>query len=105
MICLTRLNGTRFALNPDLIMRADATPDTVLTLTDGTKYLVTESLQEVVELCVSFRARVAHAATEPPELYEHVMPEEPDGVADLAPAVTDEPPARPTVIRLRPRRS
>ena len=35
MIIVTRLNGPPFALNPDLIERADATPDTVLTLVDG----------------------------------------------------------------------
>ena len=35
MIIVTRLNGPPFALNPDLIERADATPDTVLTLEDG----------------------------------------------------------------------
>ena len=37
MILLTRLNGPVFALNPDLVERADSTPDTVITLVDGTK--------------------------------------------------------------------
>ena len=37
MILLTRLNGPPFALNADLIERAEATPDTVITLVDGTK--------------------------------------------------------------------
>src|SRR3546814_3634762 len=39
MIALSRLNGSRFALNSDLIERIDASPDTVITLVDGTKYL------------------------------------------------------------------
>ena len=49
MITLTRLSGSVFALNSDLIERVDATPDTVVTLVDGKKYVVTESLDEVVD--------------------------------------------------------
>jgi flagellar protein FlbD len=58
VILLTRLNGPVFALNPDLVERADCTPDTVITLVDGTKYLVTESLPEVVALVRHYRASV-----------------------------------------------
>ena len=46
MILLTRLGGPVFALNPDLVERADCTPDTVITLVDGKKYIVAESLPE-----------------------------------------------------------
>ena len=62
MIQLTRLNKERFALNTDLIERVDATPDTVLTLIDGTKYLVAEPMDEVISRIVEFRARVVSAA-------------------------------------------
>ncbi|MGC8625998.1 MAG: flagellar FlbD family protein [Acidimicrobiales bacterium] len=64
MILLTRLNGPQFAVNADLIERAEATPDTVLTLVDGTKYLVEESVQEVIERVRTFRASVLVAAKE-----------------------------------------
>lgn len=67
VIPLTRLNGSHFALNPDLVLRADATPDTVLTTTDGTKYVVTESLDEVIRRIVSYRAAIVRAATLPQE--------------------------------------
>ena len=40
MIRVTRLNGERFALNPDLIERVEGHPDTVAFLVDGTKYIV-----------------------------------------------------------------
>ena len=40
MILLTRLNGEQIVINADLIERAEATPDTVLTLTSGTRYVV-----------------------------------------------------------------
>lgn len=62
MIALTRLTGAQFALNPDLIERIDRTPDTVITLVDGTKYLVREGLEEIVELVVEFRSKVLAAA-------------------------------------------
>jgi flagellar protein FlbD len=62
MVTLTRFSGTPFALNPDLIERVDETPDTVITLVDGTKYLVRESLADVVALVVDFRARLLATA-------------------------------------------
>jgi flagellar protein FlbD len=58
MISLTRLTGAPFALNPDLVERVDCTPDTVITLVDGTKYLVAETLDEVVDAVLDFRARI-----------------------------------------------
>jgi uncharacterized protein YlzI (FlbEa/FlbD family) len=58
MIILTRLNGEQFAINCDLVERVDAHPNTVLTLVDATKYIVAESLTEVVERVRDFRAGV-----------------------------------------------
>ena len=58
MIMLTRINGSRFALNCDLIERVESTHDTVLTLVDGTRYLVTESVDEVVESVRAYRASI-----------------------------------------------
>ena len=62
MISLTRLTGAQFALNPDLVERVDCTPDTVITLVDGTKYLVAESLTDVVDGVLDYRARVLATA-------------------------------------------
>jgi flagellar protein FlbD len=62
MITLTRLNGKPFALNCDLIERAEETPDTVLTLVDGTKYVVCESVDDVVKLIREYRASVVALA-------------------------------------------
>ncbi len=35
MILLTRLSGSPFVLNSDLIERIDSAPDTIVTLVDG----------------------------------------------------------------------
>lgn len=59
---LTRLGGPQFALNPDLIEKAEATPDTVVTVVSGTKYVVAESLEELATRIRDYRADViAHA--------------------------------------------
>jgi flagellar protein FlbD len=58
MITLTRFSGSVFALNSDLIERVDSTPDTVITLVDGTKYVVTEGLHEVVDAIRAYRGAV-----------------------------------------------
>src|SRR5437016_5949295 len=64
MIILTRLNGEQFAVNCDLVERVDAHPDTVLTLVDATKYIVAESLAEVVERVRDFWAGVLARSAE-----------------------------------------
>ncbi len=62
MITVTRRNGTSFALNPDLIERVEATPDTIITLVAGTRYVVTETVEEVVREVRDYRAAVLAAA-------------------------------------------
>jgi flagellar protein FlbD len=58
VISVTRLNGERFALNPDLIERVEAHPDTVAFLVDGTKYVVKETVDEVLQEIREFRASI-----------------------------------------------
>ena len=58
MIILTRLHGTSVAVNCDLIERAEAAPETVVTLVDGSRYVVAESVAEVVDKVRAFRASV-----------------------------------------------
>ena len=63
MILLTRLSGSVFALNADLIERLDSTPDTVVTLVDGKKYVVAEPMTDVVELVRAWRGGIIAAST------------------------------------------
>jgi flagellar protein FlbD len=58
VIRVTRLNGEQFALNPDLIERVEAHPDTVAFLVDGTKYVVKESVDEVLAEIREYRAGI-----------------------------------------------
>jgi flagellar protein FlbD len=45
-------------VNPDLIQTIEATPDTVVTMTNHAKLIVTESADEVTDLICSWRARI-----------------------------------------------
>ena len=81
MILVTRLNGPQFALNPDLVERADSTPDTVVTLVDGTKYVIAESVEEFIQLVRHYRASVLADAQR---------------LTDAPPAAAPQPPADPT---------
>ncbi len=58
MITLKRLNGQPFAINPDLIERLEATPDTIVVLVDGTRYIVDASMSEVIAQVRQYRAAV-----------------------------------------------
>lgn len=62
MITVTRRDGSTFALNPDLIERVEAAPDTVVTLVSGTQYVVVESVEQVVAEVCQFRAAVLQAS-------------------------------------------
>ena len=57
MIYVTRLNDKTFAINPDLIEMMEETPDTVITLTGGNKYVVSESIDVLIERIAEFRRR------------------------------------------------
>ncbi|GIE90354.1 flagellar FlbD family protein [Actinoplanes regularis] len=63
MILVTRINGSVFALNPDLVERLDCTPDTVVTLVDGTKYLIAESVPEFIDSVRHYRASLIAQAS------------------------------------------
>ncbi|MGG1311184.1 MULTISPECIES: flagellar FlbD family protein [Cohnella] len=48
MIAVTRLNGTQFYVNALLIESIEQTPDTLITLTTGKKYIVMENSSDVI---------------------------------------------------------
>ena len=64
MIRVTRLNGEQFALNPDLVERVEGHPDTVVFLVDGTKYVVRESVEDVLTEIREYRASILATAYE-----------------------------------------
>lgn len=64
MIAVHRLRGEPMFLNADLIESIEATPDTVLTLVDGRRIVVSDSPEEVADRIIEFRASVLVSAAE-----------------------------------------
>ncbi len=55
MIEVTKINGIKVLINPDLMELVEETPDTVISFTTGRKIIVKESRQEVKNLVKSYR--------------------------------------------------
>ena len=55
MINVSRINGEQIAINDELIEFMEETPDTVITLTTGKKFVVKETTAEIMEKIVNFR--------------------------------------------------
>ncbi len=55
MIEVTKINGTKVLINPDLMELVEETPDTVITFTTGRKIIVKESRQDVKNLVKLYR--------------------------------------------------
>ena len=49
MISLTRINGTMIVINAEIIEFVEANPDTIVSLMNGHKYLVKDSVDDVVK--------------------------------------------------------
>lgn len=58
MVDLTRLNGSIITINAELIESVEETPDTVVTLTTGKKFIVKESRQELKNLVLSYKRKI-----------------------------------------------
>lgn len=54
MVRLTRLNGTELWLNPVLMESIEATPDCVVTMSNGHKYVIREKPEEVQASVLAF---------------------------------------------------
>ena len=54
MVTLTRMNGVEFLVNATMIELVESTPDTVITLMSGRKYVVCENAEQVHQLVTSY---------------------------------------------------
>lgn len=55
MIKLHRLDGSEFVLNADQIETIEATPETVVRLSNGKVYVVKEPIDHVLTRCVAYK--------------------------------------------------
>lgn len=58
MITLTRINNMEVTINCDLIEYIEITPDTIITLTNGKKWIVKESKEDVIAKVIEFKRKI-----------------------------------------------
>ena len=58
MIRLTKLNNSSFVINCELIETLESTPDTIITLNNGKKYVVADSIDEVIDRVIQYKKRI-----------------------------------------------
>lgn len=64
MIHLTRFSQIPMLLNSDLIEHVETTPDTVIFLTNGQKFMVRETAEQVVQRIIDFRRSILTGSLE-----------------------------------------
>jgi flagellar protein FlbD len=57
MVTVTRLNGSELVINAELIETLEATPDTIITLINGKKFVAREPVADVIQRVVDYRRR------------------------------------------------
>lgn len=58
MIDLTGMNHQKFILNADHIEKIEEVPETIITLVNGRKYIVLESIEEVKDLVLKYKNKI-----------------------------------------------
>ncbi|OGR77993.1 MAG: hypothetical protein A2X32_11815 [Elusimicrobia bacterium GWC2_64_44] len=58
MIKLEKLNGSLVVVNAELIESVEGSPDTVINLATGNRYLVRNPVDEVIALVVEYKKKV-----------------------------------------------
>lgn len=72
MINVTRMNGAELVINAELIEFLESTPDTVLTLSTGTKLVLRDSVKEVVDKVIEYRRAIGM------KIINQALPEKPN---------------------------
>lgn len=58
MIDLTGMNNKDFTLNADHIEKIEEVPETIITLVNGKKYIVLDTLDEVKDKVIRYKNRI-----------------------------------------------
>ncbi len=58
MILVTRLTGRPIIINVDLVKTIEETPDTMITLVNGDRIMVKESMDEVISKAIEYGRQI-----------------------------------------------
>ncbi len=57
MIELTKLNGSKFYLNAEIIETVECVPDTMIALFNGKRHIVRENSEEVIQKIIEYKQK------------------------------------------------
>lgn len=60
MIVLMGMNNKEFILNEDHIEKIEEMPETIITLTNGKKYIVLGSVEEVIDKVIKYKSKIVN---------------------------------------------
>ncbi len=58
MINVTGMNHIKMVLNADHIEKMEEVPETLITLTNGKKYIVLETTEEVIKRVIEYKRKI-----------------------------------------------
>lgn len=58
MINVTGMDHKKFVLNDDHIEKIEGIPETIITLTNGKKYIVLESIEDIKKLVIDYKKKI-----------------------------------------------
>ncbi len=58
MISITKLNDKEIIINCELIETIESLPDTTITMTNGKKFIATESVDEIIESIIKYKNKI-----------------------------------------------
>ena len=64
MIYLRRLNNKEFVINDEMIESIESKPDTIITMYNGNKIVVKDSVSEVIKKIVEYRRKINELSEE-----------------------------------------
>ena len=59
VVKLTRLNHQTIVVNPDNLLWAESSPDTVLCFLEGEKVIVRESMEQLIDSVIEWRRKIS----------------------------------------------
>ncbi len=64
MILVTRLDGSKYYINPEMILTIECTPDSVITLKNNIKFVVRDNAEEIVQRFIAYQQKIHMPFTE-----------------------------------------
>jgi flagellar protein FlbD len=58
LIKLTGLNNRKIVINAEQIEKLEAVPESLVTLVNGNKYIVIDSIDEIIEKVIEYKNRI-----------------------------------------------